>query len=94
MLECTNLFTIDPQLSWLCFKALDRMMFFFLPLCMILANALAFPTAVTHTLHERRVTLPRGWTKSSRVDGGSILPMRIGLIQTNLHKAHDLLLDV
>lgn len=49
----------------------------------------------TYVLHEKRDgTLPSSLTKKNKLDGSTTLPMRIGLTQNNLHKAHDWLNDV
>lgn len=58
------------------------------------AATLASPIAPSLAAHERRDALPRGWLKTEKVPTGSILPMRIGLVQSNLEKGHDLLMDV
>jgi tripeptidyl-peptidase-1 len=59
------------------------------------ATALAAPTASgKHVLHERREVLPRLWNEARRVDGRTKLPMRIGMVQSNLERAHELLMDV
>jgi hypothetical protein len=58
------------------------------------AAALASPIAPSFVAHERRHEPPRGWLKPEKVPTGSILPMRIGLVQSNLEKGHDLLMDV
>lgn len=63
-------------------------------LFLLLRLALASPLASVTTLHERRDNLPRGWTKSEEVPGDVVLPMRIGLTQSNLDKGHDLLMEV
>jgi len=60
----------------------------------VAAIALASPSAGLSVLHERRDGLPRTWLKSEKVPGGTIIPMRIGLVQSNLDKGHDLLMDV
>jgi tripeptidyl-peptidase-1 len=46
-----------------------------------------------HVLHERR-ELSENWVKRDRVHSEVKLPMRIGLVQGNLHKGHDLLMEV
>jgi len=56
--------------------------------------AFASPIAPSSSPHERRAAIPRGWMKTEKVPTGSILPMRIGLVQSNLDKGHDLLMDV
>ncbi|KAL1966156.1 hypothetical protein VTN77DRAFT_4708 [Rasamsonia byssochlamydoides] len=58
------------------------------------ATALAAPASSKHVLHERREVLPRSWNEARRVDGRTKLPMRIGLAQSNLDRAHELLMDV
>lgn len=63
-----------------------------------LSSALAAPTQhVSHVLHERRdLEHPAAkiWKKRSSVPIGRELPVRIGLQQTNLDAAHDLLVDM
>ncbi|KAI0598664.1 Pro-kumamolisin, activation domain-containing protein [Biscogniauxia sp. FL1348] len=49
----------------------------------------------THTRHEKRmVEQERSWTKVERAKSEALLPMRIGLKQTNLQSGHDLLMDI
>ncbi|QKX58260.1 uncharacterized protein TRUGW13939_05381 [Talaromyces rugulosus] len=47
-----------------------------------------------YVVHEKRETVHPRWTKRDRVPRHKMLPMRIGLMQTNLEKAYDHLLDV
>lgn len=57
-----------------------------------LSNAVpASVKPVKHILHERRLKPASDWVKGARVERNAILPMRIGLTQTNLEKAHDYL---
>jgi len=58
------------------------------------AAAFASPITPSYVAHERRHAPPRGWLKTEKVPSDSILPMRIGLVQSNLEKGHDLLMDV
>ena len=58
------------------------------------AQALAAPFQATHVLHERREHVPKAWTKRDRIDAAAELPVRIGMIQSNLDKGHDLLMEV
>ncbi|EAW16248.1 S53 family peptidase [Aspergillus fischeri NRRL 181] len=58
------------------------------------AGVLASPTPNDYVVHERRAVLPRSWTEEKRLDKASILPMRIGLTQSNLDRGHDLLMEV
>jgi tripeptidyl-peptidase-1 len=51
----------------------------------------AVPTSLKHALHENRLTPSLDWVKGARIERGSIIPMRIGLTQTNLEKGHDYL---
>lgn len=45
-------------------------------------------------LHEKRDGAPHQWTKRSRANADEILPVRIGLVQSNLHNAEEYILDV
>lgn len=48
----------------------------------------------THVLHERQMPQwSRTWQKKDRVPKSALLPMRIGLRQTNLQEGHELLMD-
>ena len=49
----------------------------------------------SHSLHERHLPhLATQWTKRSKVPDHQILPMRIGLKQSNLDAGHDKLMDM
>lgn len=51
----------------------------------------------TYVLHETRSGLHRSsgkWKRGLRVDGDAIVPLRIGLTQTNLHTGYDRLMEV
>jgi hypothetical protein len=54
----------------------------------------AAPTIINHVLHEERQTPSSDWIKGVRIEGDAILPMRIGLTQSNLEKGHELLMEV
>jgi tripeptidyl-peptidase I len=58
----------------------------------------AAPTAETakhnFVLHEKRDGAPHQWTRRNRAHPAEILPVRIGLLQSNLHKAEEYILDV
>jgi tripeptidyl-peptidase-1 len=47
---------------------------------------------VVHERHEPEHT--EGWTRIERADPIAILPMRIGLKQSNVDRAHELLIDM
>ena len=52
----------------------------------------AFSVSISHVLHEKRsVSLPYN---RQRVDGDAIVPVRIGLRQSNLHTGYERLMDV
>ncbi|KAF4634822.1 hypothetical protein G7Y89_g3271 [Cudoniella acicularis] len=54
--------------------------------------ACALSVSTSHVLHEKRsVSLPH---KRQRVDGEAIVPIRIGLRQSNLHTGYERLMDV
>ena len=54
----------------------------------------AAPAPIRHVLHEERHAPPTEWIKGARIESDAILPMRIGLSQTNLEKGHDFLMEV
>lgn len=67
----------------------------------ILLRLLAFAVALdavvipsNHEIHEKRETLHPEWMKRGRVESHKLLPMRIGLTQTNLDNGYEYLLDV
>ena len=47
-----------------------------------------------HLLVEERSMLPDGWTHAQKLDRHVVLPMRIGLVQSNLDMLEDYLMDV
>lgn len=47
-----------------------------------------------HVLHEKRAEAPKYWERTTRLHPGAILPMRIGLTQSNLHKGDELLMEM
>ena len=75
--------------------------------CGLVLTAMAGPLAVSpenvgvrrrdvpHSLHERHLPhWQQRWTKRSKVPDHHILPMRIGLKQSNLEAGHDKLMDM
>lgn len=49
----------------------------------------------THVLHERHLPpVTQSWAKKKRLSADQILPMRIGLKQSNLQAGHDKLMDL
>ena len=56
-------------------------------------RAAAAPTS-SHVLHEKRQIAPLHWEKRDRVDPSIVLPVRIGLTQSNLDLGPDLLNEV
>lgn len=63
-----------------------------LPAFAALTAAIAVPA--NHVLHEKRHSHSPFWTKRDRVAADAVLPMRIGLKQSNLDKLYDHLMDV
>lgn len=59
-----------------------------------LASASAIPGQKHHVVHERRSTLPASFDEGYRLDKNTVLPVRIGLAQSNLHIADALLMEV
>ncbi|KKY28894.1 putative protease s8 tripeptidyl peptidase [Phaeomoniella chlamydospora] len=60
----------------------------------LVAFSEALPKGNTHSLHEKRSHTPSKWQKRARVEREAILPVRIGLTQTNLEEGHEYLMDV
>ena len=47
-----------------------------------------------HVVHERRAHTPQGWWKHGKLDANNVLPMKIALTQSNMHKLEEYLMDV
>jgi tripeptidyl-peptidase-1 len=60
----------------------------------LLAICAASPLASPSVLHESRSSIPHGWVKREELDRRAILPMRIALTQSNLHKGEEWLMQV
>jgi tripeptidyl-peptidase-1 len=54
----------------------------------------AVPTPSLYAVHEKRSSIPRLWSRGGRVDSDAILPIRIGLTQSNLEHGEAHLMDV
>jgi len=65
-----------------------------LGLCALAYSVNAAPAPTTHSLHEKRASAPLIWEKRSRVDPSIVLPVRIGLTQSNLDNGPDMLDEV
>jgi hypothetical protein len=62
-----------------------------------IAGTLAVPTPDTHVVHEQHGPgVSQKWRKLTRREDilAMPVPVRIGLKQSNLHQAHELLMDV
>lgn len=60
----------------------------------IAAIANAAPSSTKHVVHEKRNAPPSDWVKGDRIEGSAIVPMRIGLTQTNLDNGYEYLLEL
>ena len=60
----------------------------------IALSARAAPTYPSYVVHEKRQSEPLNWKKYSRVDPSIVLPVRIGLTQSNLDNGPVLLDEV
>lgn len=47
-----------------------------------------------HVVHEKRAAEPVQWSKTRRLEPDTVLPMRFGLTQRNMHRVEDLLMEV
>ena len=53
------------------------------------------PVGPSHAVHEKRDIIPHGWQKHDEaLRKDFVMPMKIGLSQSNLDKAYDYLMDV
>ena len=66
--------------------------------CIYAALAATAVTAASvprsHVVHEEREVISSRWVKRDRVRPDALLPVRIGLAQSNLEQAHEYLMDV
>lgn len=65
--------------------------------CLVAAlsgSVFALPASTPHVVHEERNGARSDWAKGERIDKSAIMPVRIALAQTNLHRGHDMLMDV
>lgn len=67
---------------------------YLLLLCALAIIVIAAPAGHHYEVHERREYNPDAWTQDRRLTGETILPVRIGLTQSNLDRGHDLLMDM
>lgn len=51
--------------------------------CAVTVSTVSIPD--NHVLHEKRSAPLKNWVKRSKVDPRTTLPMRIGLMQSNIH---------
>ena len=58
------------------------------------AAAVPAPHEAPHALHEKREWESNDWQWRQRVPQGKKLPVRIGMTQSNMDRAHDLLMEV
>ncbi|KAJ5729534.1 uncharacterized protein N7483_004042 [Penicillium malachiteum] len=60
------------------------------------AGVIAAPAPAPHDLklHERRDFIPTSWSEERRLDASTSLPVRIGLVQSNLDYGHELLMQM
>jgi tripeptidyl-peptidase I len=68
----------------------------FLSASLLAASAVVGLPAVDYVLHEARHGSRHLWKRTTRVDSGSIIPLRIGLVQSNAHAStvYDALMEV
>lgn len=54
----------------------------------------AAPSPIKHVLHEERAVESKDWVRGPRLEKSAIVPMRIGLAQSNLELGYDYLMEV
>ena len=82
-------------------NCLQTMLWSIGPLAAVLLNLLVGvsgsnikPRYVQHEVLEERDFTPHAWARRSRLDGDTVLPVRIALAQKNIHRAEEFILDV
>jgi tripeptidyl-peptidase-1 len=78
----------------LSFELLEAMFVKFSVVAALVALVNAAPKPMGHVVHEERTVTSRDWVKGARIEKDAIIPMRIGLTQTNLEKGYDYLMEV
>ena len=63
-------------------------------LAVFLNQVLGVNLPSSHVVHEKRDIELERWVKRDRCHPDKLLPMRVGLVQSNLDQAHDYLMDV
>ncbi|KDQ54112.1 hypothetical protein JAAARDRAFT_60885 [Jaapia argillacea MUCL 33604] len=58
------------------------------------ASPSSSPLLSPHVVHERRGHTPAGWNRARKHDSGAVLPLRIGLTQSNMDKLEEFLMEV
>ena len=67
----------------------------FVTAALFVASSLSAPASnINHVVHEERHVLPRGWSKTAKLEIRSIIPMRIALAQSNMDKFEDYVMEV
>jgi tripeptidyl-peptidase-1 len=96
ILHSTPSIPLFPRIAlvFLFLEPLIMQLFTLATMCAFLLQAAAAPTSSSHALHEKRNSAPRDWEKRYRVSPHVILPVRIGLTQSNLDKGPELLDEV
>jgi len=56
--------------------------------------AVASPLGLPHSIHEKRNDAPQGWAKRNALDRRAILPMKIGMAQSNMDRGWEWLSEV
>jgi tripeptidyl-peptidase-1 len=57
-------------------------------------QVVALPAPESHVVHERREVQSQAWVKRDIIDPALVVPVRIGMTQSNLENGHDLLMEV
>ncbi|WPG97989.1 Hypothetical protein R9X50_00077200 [Acrodontium crateriforme] len=60
----------------------------------VIASAYASPVSNIYNVHEKRESLPEGWSKRELLDRRALIPLRFALAQNNLDKGAEWLDDV
>ncbi len=60
----------------------------------VLSLTLQIPSHVDHVIHEKKDTTQKKWVEGNGLDPDHVLPVRIGLKQSNLHLGMGYLMEM
>jgi len=90
-LQIINLYQNLCETRWKVDMRVEIVQIFAALVVAIIASPISTPS---HVVHEKRSVPPRRWSRHSRLHPATVLPIRIGLTQQNLHRAEEFINQV